>query len=121
MTKRDVVRMVLEGKQPPYVPWSMGFTTEARAKLQAHYGCQDIEAPLDNHILKLGSDIGFFENLRHDRVRDVFGVTWDRSIDKDIGNVEGQVLPLPTLKGYDFPNPLDPRFFAEISERIDQK
>ncbi len=120
MIKREVVRMVLEGDQPPYVPWSMGFTAEARAKLQAHYGCQDIEGPLDNHLLKLGSDIGFFQDLGHDRVQDVFGVTWDRSIDKDIGNVEGQVLAQPTLKGYDFPNPLDPRFFAQIPDKINR-
>ncbi len=120
MTKRDIVRMVLEGRQPPYVPWSMGFTAEARAKLQAHYGCHDIEAPLDNHILKLGSDIGIFEDLGDNRVQDIFGVTWDRSLDKDIGNVEGQVLAQPTLKGYDFPNPLDPRFFAQIPEKINR-
>lgn len=120
MTKRDVVRLVLEGKKPPYVPWSMGFTAEAKAKLQSHYGCQDIEGPLDNHLLKLGSDIGFFEDLGDNRVQDVFGVIWDRSIDKDIGNVEGQVLPRPTLEGYDFPDPLDPRYFADIPDKIQQ-
>ena len=53
MTKRDVIRLVLEGQRPPYVPWSMGFTQEARAKLRAYYGCPDIEEPLDNHLLKL--------------------------------------------------------------------
>ena len=42
--------------------------------------------------MKLGSDIGFFTDLGNDRVQDVFGVVWDRSIDKDIGNVEGCVL-----------------------------
>ena len=31
-TKRDVVRTVLEGRKPPYVPWSFGFTLEARLK-----------------------------------------------------------------------------------------
>lgn len=36
MTKREVVRLVLEGKRPPYVPWSMGFTKEAREKLKTH-------------------------------------------------------------------------------------
>jgi uroporphyrinogen decarboxylase len=120
MQKRDVVRLVLEGKRPPYVPWSMGFTKEARDKLQAHYGCDDIEVPLENHLLKLGSDIGFFESLGNDRVRDVFGVTWDRSIDKDIGNVEGYVLPEPTLIGYEFPDPLDGRFFDGIPEKIER-
>ncbi len=87
MTERDVIRLVLEGKKPPYVPWSMGFTQEAKAKLQGHYGCTDIEGPLGNHILKLGQDIGIFEDLGNDQVRDTFGVVWDRSIDRDIGNL----------------------------------
>jgi len=120
MRKRDVIRLVLEGKRPPYVPWSMGFTKEARDKLQRHYGCDDIEAPLQNHLLKLGSDIGFFECLGNDRVRDVFGVVWDRSVDKDIGNIEGPLLGEPTLAGYRFPDPLDPRFFRDIPEKIER-
>ena len=61
MLKRDVIHLVLDGKRPPYVPWSMGFTIEAREKLQAHFGCDDVEVPLHNHLLKLGSDIGFFD------------------------------------------------------------
>ena len=120
MTPREVVRSVLEGKRPPYVPWSMGFTQEAREKLQRHYHCTDLEVPLQNHLLKLGSDIGFFSELGNDRVQDVFGVVWDRRIDKDIGNVEGCVLPEPTLARYEFPDPLDRRFFEEIPERIDR-
>ena len=118
MTKREVIRTVLEGQRPPYVPWSMGFTQEAKGKLQRHYGCDDLEGPLQNHLLKLGSDIGFFTDLGQDRVRDVFGVVWDRGVDKDIGNVEGQVLSEPTLAGCEFPNPLDPRFFAAIPARL---
>src|SRR5512136_2065067 len=118
MTKRDVIRAVLKGQRPPYVPWSCGFTKEAKAKLREHYGPMDLEDALQNHLLKLGSDIGFFTDLGHDRVQDVFGVVWDRSVDKDIGNVEGCVLPEPTLTGYTLPDPLDPRFFADIPERI---
>jgi uroporphyrinogen decarboxylase len=120
MLKRDVIHLVLDGKRPPYVPWSMGFTIEAREKLQAHFGCDDVEVPLHNHLLKLGSDIGFFDRLEDNYVRDVFGVVWDRSIDKDIGNVAGCVLPDPTLEGFELPDPLDRRFFAEIPERIDR-
>jgi len=120
MTKREVIRMVLDGERPPYVPWSMGLTLEAKAKLREHYGCDDIEVPLDNHLVKLGQDIGFFDTLGDDRYRDVFGVTWDRTIDKDIGNVEGQVLSRPTLDGYEFPNPVAERFFKDMEERIDR-
>ena len=35
MTKRDVVRLALSGKRPPYVPWSMGFTKEAKENVEA--------------------------------------------------------------------------------------
>jgi uroporphyrinogen decarboxylase len=120
LSKREVVRLVLQGKRPPYVPWSMGFTKEAKEKLQRHYGCDDLEVPLQNHLLRLGSDIGFFTDLGDDRVQDVFGVVWDRSIDRDIGNVQGSVLPEPTLAGYEFPDPLDPRFFADVPAKIDK-
>ena len=118
MMKRQVIKCVLDGQRPPYVPWSCGFTQEAKDKLLAHYGSTDLEDALQNHLLKLGSDIGFFADLGYDRVQDVFGVVWDRSVDKDIGNVEGCVLPEPSLSGYTFPDPLDPRFFADIPERI---
>jgi uroporphyrinogen decarboxylase len=120
MTKRDVVRCILKGKKPPYVPWSIGLTAEAKEKVQSQYGCVDLDVPLENHLVKLGSDIGFFTSLGNQRVRDVFGVVWDRSIDRDIGNVEGCVLPEPTLAGYEFPGPLDRRYFAAIPERIER-
>jgi uroporphyrinogen decarboxylase len=116
VTKREVVKLALEGGAPPYVPWSFRFTKEAKDKLIEHYGTSDLMGVLGNHILELGSDIGFFEDLGNNCVRDVFGVVWDRSIDKDIGNVRGRVLPEPTLAGYQFPNPLDPRFFQDIPE-----
>lgn len=120
MTKRDVVHSVLLARKPPYVPWSIGLTKEARNKLCHHYQCDDVEFPLGNHFLKLGSDVGLFTDLGDNRVQDLFGVTWDRTIDKDIGNVEGYVLPEPTLAGYAFPNPLDSRFFEDISVKIER-
>ena len=119
MSKRDVIRDVLDHKQPYYVPWSFGFTKEAKDKLYNHYGSDaDLEKVLGNHLLKLGGEIGFFEEVGRDLVRDVFGVVWDRSIDKDIGDVRGCVLVRPTLKGYQFPDPKDPRYFADIPEKI---
>ena len=120
MTEREVIRLVLDGKRPPYVPWSMGFTKEAKEKLQRHYGREDIEGPLGNHLLKLGSDIGFFAERGNCRMQDVFGVVWDRTVDKDIGIVEGCVLAEPTLAGYEFPDPLDPHFFADIPMKMDR-
>jgi uroporphyrinogen decarboxylase len=120
MTKREVIYEVLNGKRPPYVPWSFSFTKEAREKLVKHYENDDLQGLLHNHLLTLGNPIGFFEDLGDDRFRDVFGVVWDRSIDKDIGNVESPVLPEPTLDGYQFPDPLSPRFFDDIPTKIEK-
>jgi len=118
MTHRQVVHQVLRGEAPPYVPWSFRFTHEAKARLVEHYGTDDIVAAVDNHIIELGSDIGFFEDLGNDRHRDVFGVEWDRTIDKDIGMVSNCCLPEPTLANYTFPDPLDGRFFADIADKL---
>lgn len=121
MEKREVIKTVLEGKKPPYVPWSFKFTKEPLEQLQAHYQVEDLDPVLGNHILNLGSDIGFFENVGENLYRDVFGVVWDRSIDKDIGDVKNVVLPEPTMDGYQFPDPLDSRFFANIQPEIEAK
>jgi uroporphyrinogen decarboxylase len=114
MNKREVIRTVLNHQPPPYVPWAFGFTHEALEKLQGYYGQTDLEPIFQNHLLSLGNSIGFFKDLGNDHVQDIFGVVWDRTVDKDIGVVRGLIFPEPTLKGYQFPNPLEPRCFADI-------
>ncbi len=121
MTKREIIRLTLEGKTPPYIPWSFKFTKEPAEWLCKYFGVQDLDIPLGNHLLNLGSDIGFFDELPHSRFRDVFGVTWDRSVDKDIGVPVDSVLHNPTLSGYQFPDPSDPRFFSNIESEISAK
>lgn len=121
MTKREVVRAVLEGKKPPYVPWSFKFTKEPKELLQEYYGVEDLDVPLGNHILNLGNDYGFFDYLGNNLYQDVFKVIWDRSVDKDIGDVKGCLLSEPTLKDYTFPDPHDPRFYDNIGSEIEKK
>lgn len=121
MEKREVIRAVLDGKRPPYVPWSFKFTLEPKMALQKHYQVADLDEALGNHILQLGSDIGFFDHLGGNLFRDVFKVVWDRSIDKDIGNITGEVLPEPSLKGFLFPDPLDARFYSSIESECQKK
>lgn len=121
MIKREVVRTVFSGGTPPYVPWHYQFTVEAWEKLDAHFGSREAaEDYIDNHILELGSPIGFFEDIGNHRYRDVFGVVWDRTIDKDIGNVEGLLIPEPTLADLTLPDPHDHRFFESIHAQIER-
>lgn len=121
MDKREVIKTVLDGKKPPYVPWSFKFTDEPLKMLQEHYNEPDLDLVLGNHILNLGSDIGFFQEIEKDMFKDVFGVVWDRSVDKDIGIPREDIIEAPSMEGYEFPDPLDPRFFANIEPEIEKK
>ena len=116
MEKRDVIKLALNWEQPPYVPWSFAFTIPAKEKLQTHFQVLDLEDILQNHLVSMGNETNFFKDIGGECVQDIFGVVWDRSTDKDIGNVKGQVLPRPTLKGYTFPNPLDPDVFVDVPQ-----
>ena len=121
MTQREVIKAVLTGKPAPYVPWSFRFTAEPAEALCSHYGCSepDLLEHTGCHIMELGSAIGFFDNLGNDKYRDVFGVVWDRSIDKDIGLPVGHVIAdYGDLDKVEFPNPADDRFFCDIERRI---
>ncbi len=120
LTRREIVKMVLDGKKPPYTPWSFKFTREAEEKLTNYFGKQDMDTLFYNHILGLGKDIGLFEEIGNNIYRDSFGVIWDRSIDKDIGNVKGFLLPGPTLDNYTFPDPHNPELFDDIEPSIDK-
>jgi uroporphyrinogen decarboxylase len=110
----------MNGETPPYVPWSFSFTHEAHAKLLSHYGEAQLHANvLQNHLLGLGAAEGFFEPIGNDQFRDIFGVVWDRSIDKDIGNVVNCVLPEPSMKDYTFPDPYSPIIFDNVTTTIE--
>ena len=76
MTRREIIKLVLEGHQPPYTPWSFKFTIEAKEMLTDHFNAEDLDNILYNHILNLGNDIGFFDKTGDDLYRDVFGAVW---------------------------------------------
>ena len=113
MNRREVVRTVFEGGRPPYVPWQFAFTAGARAKLLEHLGPCDLEAAVGNHMLMLRRSAGSFTDLGGGVVRDIFGVTWDRTMDTDIGFPVGVVLPEPTIRDLALPDPLDARFYLD--------
>jgi hypothetical protein len=63
MTLRQIIGLVPIEDQPPYVPWSFGFSKEAKEKLRCYFGAQDLEPVLQDQLVKLGSDISFFDDL----------------------------------------------------------
>ena len=121
MTKREIIKLVLDHQQPPYVPWSFKFTKEPKEQLQKHFGTEDLDIVLGNHILNLGSDIGFFDEVKKDHFKDVFNVVWDRTVDKDIGMPVEDIIKEPSMEGVQFPDPHDPRVYANIESEIEKK
>jgi len=117
MTKREVIKCVIAGDRPPYVPWSFTFAAKTREKLAAQFG-PDYDNAMGNHLLVLGHGQGFFNPVGPNVVRDHFGTDWDRTIDQDIGNICNRVLPEPTLANYTFPNPHDEKLFSYFPDRI---
>ena len=77
MNKREVISRVLDGKRPPYVPWSLGFTHDARVKLVEAVGEKPLEALLDDHFMSFCDNLGGFTDMGNGRSRDSFGVVWD--------------------------------------------
>jgi uroporphyrinogen decarboxylase len=120
MTQKEVMYAVLKGKKPPYVPWALSFTLEAREKLVGHYGSDDLPALTGSHLVESGEIDVPMRDIGGDCVRDIFGVVWDRTVDKDIGIMKEVLLPEPTLEGFEWPDPCKPQYFQKIPARIAQ-
>ncbi len=118
MTKRDIVIDALEFRRPAYVPWQIDPTIQCAKRLKEHLGIEDLSAFLDNHFISVSPGIHDFAKVDENRVRDHYGVTWDRSVDKDIGVPEDWPLKEPTLAGYEFPDPDDPKWYAGLADSI---
>lgn len=118
MTKRQVVIDALEFRQPAYVPWSVDLTIECADHLRKHLGCDDLRGFLSPHFLTVAPKIHDFEQVGPHLYRDHYGTTWNREVDKDIGIPADWPLKEPTLSGYTFPDPSDPRWFAGVKEAL---
>jgi uroporphyrinogen decarboxylase len=119
MTKRDVVIDALEFRRPAYVPWEIGLTIDCRERLKAHLGTEDLSEFLDNHFVTVGSEIGRFEPVGENHVRDLYGVVWDRTVDKDIGTPCDWPIKQPgDLDRYTWPDAEDESWYAEIPETL---
>lgn len=95
MTPRERVVSALTHRQPDATPWTIGLTHVEREKLIAHTGNPDIEYAFGSHMADTG--FGSMDEIpgRPDYYIDHFGVIWNRTVDKDIGIVEGHLLPAP--------------------------
>ena len=116
MTMKEVVTKALRFDDPPYTPWSFGFTQRAADKLREHYGRDDFMVLMHNHIGGCSWHRQAPDEVRPGCFRDHFGVVWDRTVDKDIGVVCDAPIKEPTLDGYEFPE-VEPAVVDELIEQ----
>jgi len=113
MTNRERVLASLNHRQPDRVPYHIGFTKVAHAKMVEYYGEPSFAEKLGNCFTFLGTGPpDGWKEVEPDISEDEFGVRWNRSIDKDIGTVCNQVITKMNLEDYEFPDPHDTRRWA---------
>ncbi|MBN1400678.1 MAG: uroporphyrinogen decarboxylase [Anaerolineae bacterium] len=103
MTPRERVLTALSHQQPDVTPWQIDLTIDAHAQTAGFLGEPDFASCMGNHLA--GYEDGWFVEVRPHFWRDQFGIVWNRTIDKDIGNVDQILLPEPDLAHYRFPEP----------------
>jgi uroporphyrinogen decarboxylase len=100
------------------VPYHFGCTIPARQKLEAYYGTAELDRCLDNNLVKYRTRLAHVE-VRPGFWRDEFGVTWNKTVDKDIGVPETYLLKDRSLEELTIPDPGRPERYAGLPAFIE--
>ncbi len=117
--KKEIVLTALRHEKPPIVPHYFGLTQGARQKLEAHYGDSSHQA-IDNFLSVYYLDRPQqWRREPHDIIRDMWGIPWDRSVDKDIGVPATLLFPEPDMRYWNPPK-IDEGLFEPLKEFIQE-
>jgi uroporphyrinogen decarboxylase len=106
MTERERVYRAIRFEDTDIVPYHVSFTAGARRNLADFYGDPAFETQLGNHLAMIShGHLAPWTEVKPGHFRDEWGVIWNRTVDKDIGCVDNQVLSGPSLQGFLFPEP----------------
>ena len=119
MTCKERVYMALRHEQPDRCPSHLGFTIRAHQKMVAYTGDPNFADKIGNHLSFVRPyPPDAWVEIRPDFWRDQFGVVWNRTIDKDIGNPDGLIFPEPQLGDYQWPDARDPCRWVHLDDEI---
>ena len=119
MTNKERVIAALKHRQPDKTPHNIGFTQKAAAKMAEFYGDPEFAGRIGNHFAGLGPLLPGSWSDDRGYYTDEFGVTWNRTIDPDIGNPDGGAVDENSVGEYEFPDPRDPRRYAGFAAGIE--
>ncbi|MBN1936578.1 MAG: hypothetical protein JW934_18090 [Anaerolineae bacterium] len=122
MNNRERVLAALNHRPPDKVPYHIGFTQVAYAKMAAFYGDPGFVSKLGNCLTVLDCEpTDAWQEVAPDLWQDQFGVRWNRAVDKDIGVVENRMVDKETLDAYRWPDPDDPSRYARYDAVLSDK
>ncbi len=103
MNKKDSVIAAICHHETGFVPYTIELVSELQVSVEERLGIArgGFSAWVGNCVLKAGTDTG--ETIAPGYYRDEYGVVWNRTVDKDIGNIENILIPEPTLDNYTMP------------------
>lgn len=122
MNKRERVIAAINHRTTDILPHQIYLTREAEERVAQYLNDDNFVDTLGNHVEKyhycgfpteVSEKPGYF--------KDDFGVLWNRNgIDKEVGVVEGQVIPEPSLKNFSLPELDEKRIRAEYEAIINR-
>lgn len=120
MNNRERVIAVLNHKQPDKVPYNIGFTQKAHAKMVEFYKDPDFVSRLGNCFTFLSTaPKDSWKEVAPDIWKDQFGVHWNRTVDKDIGVVCNCLVTADNVNNYIFPDPDDQSRYEDYNNVIE--
>ena len=119
MTSRERVHTALRHEQPEFCSHNLSFTIAANQKMVEYTG-------ESNFAEKIGNHLAFIEHLppdawvqvKPDFWQDQFGVVWNRTVDKNIGNPDGLIFLEPRLGDYQWPDPHAPDCWVGSGDKL---
>ena len=121
MNNRQRVIATINHQQPDKIPYAIGFTLKAHQNMVDFYSDPDFAENLENCLTWLNTEpADSWKEVASNIWEDQFGVHWDRSIDKDIGNVCNQLVTPETINDYILPDPDEPSRYANYDQVLNQ-
>jgi len=119
LSRKDVVINALEFRAPVYVPWAWEITSECETRLKKYLGTDNLTDFVGSHFVDCSDHLSLFEQIDENHFRDVYGVIWDRTIDKDIGTPSDWPIKSPAdLDRYEWPDPNNAELYSDIPARL---
>ena len=115
ITRRERVLSAVRHEPLDKLPFQLDLTDETHARLALYFNDDDFFEKTGSHLAIERNEE--FTAQPHGRVRDMFGVIWDRRHGGDFGVVEQYLLPDAALSGYTFPAPNE-KLIREKCQRL---